>query len=414
LTGSKLGTVASTTSVTITNAPPTLSAISNKTASAGVALTLPKLGLFTDPGFGIATSTPPRTETFTYRINWGDNTPEDTGPATISTLGSPSTATSGFFDASHTYNAPGTYTATARVTDDDGSFSQQQFLVSVNFAGKITLSLDKSSISEAAGAGAAILTITRSGASTSNPLTVQLTSSDTTEATLPTSAVIPAGLSSTTVSINAIDDNLFDGTQTVVIAPANVGFEVSTINLLVTDFQPLQVTASRSELNEDIPDRSTAQVTVSIRSPAPTGGVAVQLTSNLPGVLSFPSSVQIPFGSTQMTFPVTATNNQRPSNPRNVTLSASGVGLVSDSFVFVVRDNDPALWTNPIDPFDVDESGNVNPLDVLMMIDEINRNGSRILDPLDDANLLFVDPNRDGALDPLDVLLLIDELNRRL
>jgi hypothetical protein len=115
-----------------------------------------------------------------------------------------------------------------------------------------------------------------------------------------------------------------------------------------------------------------------------------------------------------MTFPVTATNNQRPSNPRNVTLSASGVGLVSDSFVFVVRDNDPALWTNPIDPFDVDESGNVNPLDVLMMIDEINRNGSRILDPLDDANLLFVDPNRDGALDPLDVLLLIDELNRRL
>jgi len=49
-----------------------------------------------------------------------------------------------------------------------------------------------------------------------------------------------------------------------------------------------------------------------------------------------------------------------------------------------------------------------------MMIDEINRNGSRILDPLDDANLLFVDPNRDGALDPLDVLLLIDELNRRL
>ena len=414
LTGSKLGTVASTTSVTITNAPPTLSAISNKTASAGVALTLPKLGLFTDPGFGIATSTPPRTETFTYRINWGDNTPEDTGPATISTLGSPSTATSGFFDASHTYSAPGTYTATARVTDDDGSFSQQQFLVSVNFAGKITLTLDKSSISEAAGAGSAILTITRSGASTSNPLTVQLTSSDTTEATLPTSAVIPAGLSSTTVSINAIDDNLFDGTQTVVITPASVGFEVSTINLLVTDFQPLQVTASRSELNEDTPDQSTAQVTVSIRSPAPTGGVAVQLTSNLPGVLSFPSSVQIPFGSTQMTFPVTATNNQRPSNPRNVTLSASGVGLVSDSFVFVVRDNDPALWTNPIDPFDVDESGNVNPLDVLMMIDEINRNGSRILDPLDDANLLFVDPNRDGALDPLDVLLLIDELNRRL
>jgi hypothetical protein len=47
------------------------------------------------------------------------------------------------------------------------------------------------------------------------------------------------------------------------------------------------------------------------------------------------------------------------------------------------------------------------------LIDEINRNGSRFLDPIADADLLFVDPNRDGALDPLDVLLLIDELNRR-
>lgn len=414
LTGNKLGRVSSSTSATITNAPPTLSAISNKTATAGQPLALPKLGLFTDPGFGIPTSTPPRTETFIYRINWGDGTPEDTGPATVSTLGSPGTATAGFFDASHTYSTPGSYTATARVTDDDGAFSQQQFTVNVNFAGKITLTLDKSSISEAAGAGAAVLTISRSGASTSNPLTVQLSSSDTSEATLPTSAIIPAGLSSTTVSINAIDDIVFDGTQSVVITPACAGFEVSTISLLVTDFQPLQLTASRSELNEDIPEQSTAQVTVSIRSPAAAGGVAVQLTSTLPGVLAFPSSVQIPAGNTQTTFTVTAVNDQRPSNPRNVVLSASGSGLVSTTFDFIVRDNDPAIWTNPIDRFDVDDSGNVNPLDVLMMIDEINRNGSRILDPLDDANLLFVDPNRDGALDPLDVLLLIDELNRRL
>jgi hypothetical protein len=74
---------------------------------------------------------------------------------------------------------------------------------------------------------------------------------------------------------------------------------------------------------------------------------------------------------------------------------------------------DPAIWTNPNNRFDIDNSGNVNPLDVLYLIDEINRNGSRILDPIADADLLFVDPNRDGALDPLDVLLLIDELNRR-
>jgi hypothetical protein len=49
----------------------------------------------------------------------------------------------------------------------------------------------------------------------------------------------------------------------------------------------------------------------------------------------------------------------------------------------------------------------------LVLIDEINRRGSRVLDPVLDAGLLFVDPNRDGALDPLDVLFVIDEINRR-
>jgi hypothetical protein len=52
-------------------------------------------------------------------------------------------------------------------------------------------------------------------------------------------------------------------------------------------------------------------------------------------------------------------------------------------------------------------------LDVLTLIDEINRSGARVLDPVLDALLLFVDPNRDGALDPLDVLFVIDQINRR-
>ncbi|MFM2217270.1 MAG: hypothetical protein RL240_1588 [Planctomycetota bacterium] len=413
INGSKLGRVTTSTNASITNASPTLSPITNKSAVINQPISLAKLGLFTDPGFGISTITPRRTESFTYRISWGDGTPEDTGPATITSVGSPGTPTSGFFDASHTYATAGTYTATARITDDEGAFSQQQFLVTVSFAGKITLSSDKSSISEAAGAGAAVLTITRSGASTSNALTVQLASSYPSEATLPAFAIIPAGAFSTTVSINAVDDNLFDGTQTVIFTPTCTGYELTTATIQVTDYQPLVLTPSRTELNEDIPEQSTSQVTVAIRSPAPTGGVIVQLSSTPTGILSFPASVLIPSGATQATFSVVAINDQRPSNPRTVDLIASGNGLISARYSFVVSDLDPAIWTNPNNRFDIDNSGNVNPLDVLYLIDEINRNGSRILDPIADADLLFVDPNRDGALDPLDVLLLIDELNRR-
>jgi hypothetical protein len=230
---------------------------------------------------------------------------------------------------------------------------------------------------------------------------------------LPAFAIIPAGAFSTTVSINAVDDNLFDGTQTVIFTPTCTGYELTTATIQVTDYQPLVLTASRTELNEDIPNQSTSQVTVAIRSPAPTGGVSVQLSSTPTGILSFPASVLIPSGATQATFSVVAINDQRPSNPRTVDLIASGNGLISARYSFVVSDLDPAIWTNPNNRFDIDNSGNVNPLDVLYLIDEINRNGSRILDPIADADLLFVDPNRDGALDPLDVLLLIDELNRR-
>jgi hypothetical protein len=54
------------------------------------------------------------------------------------------------------------------------------------------------------------LTVTRTGTSLANALLVNLASSDTSEVTLPASVTIPANQSSTTVSISAVDDALFD------------------------------------------------------------------------------------------------------------------------------------------------------------------------------------------------------------
>jgi hypothetical protein len=139
----------------------------------------------------------------------------------------------------------------------------------------------------------------------------------------------------------------------------------------------------------------------------------VSLVASPSGVLVFPSSVLIPAGSTQATWTVSAFNDNRPSSPRTVVVSGSGPGILSGALEFTIRDDDPARWTNSNSPFDINQSGALNPLDVLVLIDEINRGGSRVLDPVLDAGLLFVDPNRDGALDPLDVLFVIDEINRR-
>jgi hypothetical protein len=413
LGGSLLGTKSSTSSLSITNAPPDLSPIANKSAQAGVPLTLSSLGQFTDSGYGMPLATPPKSETFTYRVQWGDGTADSTGPATVLKLGSPGQATTGFFDASHTYANPGTYTATARVSDDDGGFAERTFQVVVSSAGRITLTLDKTSIAENAGAGAALMTVTRSGTGLASPLVVNLTSSDTSEATVPTAVTIPANEASTTVSVSAVDDAVFDGTQRLTFSPVVANFDLIGVSLDVTDFQPLVLTATRSELDEGVVGSSTAQATVSVRSPAPLGGVSVSLSASQSGILVFPSSVMIPVGAVQATFEVSVLNNDRPSNPRSIVLTGSGNGVIPSAFSFLVRDNDPARWTNPVLVFDVDDSGGLNPLDVLTLIDEINRSGSRVLDPVIDAGLLFVDPNRDGALDPLDVLFVIDQINRR-
>ncbi len=78
---------------------------------------------------------------------------------------------------------------------------------------------------ESSGVGAAIGTVTRTG-DLSQALTVFLSSSDVTEAIVPASVTIAAGAASATFSIDAVDDDIHDGLQTVVITasvPATPG-----------------------------------------------------------------------------------------------------------------------------------------------------------------------------------------------
>ncbi len=72
----------------------------------------------------------------------------------------------------------------------------------------------------------------------------------------------------------------------------------------------------------------------------------------------------------------------------------------------------PSPWQNQSLNEDVDKLGTVDPLDVLILINEINRNGSR---PLDGSGLTsppYVDVNGDRLLGPLDVLQVINFINR--
>ena len=80
---------------------------------------------------------------------------------------------------------------------------------------------------------------------------------------------------------------------------------------------------------------------------------------------------------------------------------------------------DGKVWQNPLDPRDVDNSGFVVPLDVLVIINELNNpkfrdsSGRLPLPPPDGAPPPFFDVNGDAHATPLDVLIVINFINNQ-
>ncbi len=70
------------------------------------------------------------------------------------------------------------------------------------------------------------------------------------------------------------------------------------------------------------------------------------------------------------------------------------------------------LFQNIRNPFDVDGDTKVTPLDALLVINEINRSGSRKLNAGEFIPPPFIDVDGNQSVEPLDVLLVINELNR--
>ncbi len=70
-------------------------------------------------------------------------------------------------------------------------------------------------------------------------------------------------------------------------------------------------------------------------------------------------------------------------------------------------------WHNFKNPFDINDDGVVSPLDVLQVINYLNRNGSGKLPVRSESVPPFVDVDKDDRNSPIDVLLVINQLRRR-
>jgi fibronectin type 3 domain-containing protein len=215
----------------------------------------------------------------------------------------------------------------------------------------LSLSVSPNAFSEGAGAGAATGTVTRTG-DTSQPVTVSLTSSDTTEATVPATVTIPAGSASATFAVAAVDDAVIDGTQTVTLAASAAGYNGGSAPASVTDddIPPfLTVAVSPATFGEGA-GASAATGTVTRSGPL-TGALTVTLTSSDTTEATIPATVTIPAGQASATFAVAAVNDQAIDGTQSVTVRGAAAGFTDGTAAVSVTDNDvPLVLTLSVSP----------------------------------------------------------------
>ncbi len=99
--------------------------------------------------------------------------------------------------------------------------------------------------------------------------------------------------------------------------------------------------------------------------------------------------------------------------PGNATLSATvAAGQPTVDVDFGARSS-ASQWQNPQDRFDVNNNGSVTAIDVLLVVNEINQNGSRNLAESNIQAPPFVDVSGDGFVTALDALLVVNFINSR-
>lgn len=411
LIGSQLGQATATTNAAITNVPPTLTATSNKTVLAGTPLSITDIVSISDPGFRNTAITPNTSETFSYSINWGDDSAPTTGSATIDQHGNSARPTLASFNATHTFEMAGTYTVRISVTDDDGGAANTSFRVTVAPQPRLTLSLNRNRIAENGGS-AAQLTITRSGTDHQAPLTVNLASNDTTEATLPTTAVIPANMASVSVPVTAVDDSLLDGEQVVELSASASNTVPGTITLVVTDHEVLTATILTPQVAEDA-GAAAVRLRLSRSNTNTENPLVVALAFDKPNELEQLVQTTIPAGRQLIEIRLGVINDDTPEKTQIVRIQATAEGYNGTQTTVAIIDDEPPAFQNQVNPFDVNGDGRVRSIDALQVINYLNRQGGP-QEMIFGQNPFppFMDVTGDYFVTPIDALRIINAINR--
>ena len=262
--------------------------------------------------------------------------------------------------------------------------------------------------------GSTTVTVSRRGDISQN-LFVDLAIDDSTEATSPTSLLIPAGNRSASFTIRGVDDSLLDGPQRVTLSATAVKHSEGRATLHVVDDEGAAISLDVTENTFPEDGGESVSIGTVTRNTETTAPLIVQLQFDDPTEASAPPSVLIPAGESSANFVIDAVDDLLIDKEQVVRLTASADFFQSDQETLFISDVES--WQNPFQSGDVNADGNLSAIDALLIVNELGRR--QFSDPdstqlslrtLEDAP--FFDTNGDGHATAIDVLLIINQLTR--
>jgi Ca2+-binding RTX toxin-like protein len=192
-------------------------------------------------------------------------------------------------------------------------------IVDNDFKPTLTLAIAPAQINEAAVTSA---TVTRNG-DTADPLSVTLTSTDFNQITVPNEVTIPAGETSTTFEVQAIDDTLIERSQSYSVIATTQGFVSASDGITVTDNDRpnLSVSLDSDRISEGAANPATIGTVT--RDIVTEGELVVLLASSNTSEARVPKQVIIPANQQSATFEVNAVNDTLADGTQRVTLTAT-------------------------------------------------------------------------------------------
>ena len=156
-----------------------------------------------------------------------------------------------------------------------------------------------------------------------------MSSSDTTEATVPATVTIPANQASATFTVTAVDDTLLDGTQTVTITAAAAGYVSGSAAVDVTDYETLTVIVRRRSI---VGERRHGHRHGDPQQHGRRPPLTVTLASSDTSEATVPATVTIPANQASATFTVTAVDDTLLDGTQRRPITASAAGYVNGTW----------------------------------------------------------------------------------